>query len=740
MVAVRNVAACREPDMKTRHGLLVIALLLSIASDAAGQDRRPLREARSENNRFRLRIHAGRPNAGESGRARAVLFERVGESGRERRVWHAKLANEVAPRRTLIRNDGRFVVTLDEFRRGGAAHAVVIYDEHGKLLREFHLRELLRRGDWKNVEVQRQAVEWLPGAAFAFRDEPPQFVIKLKWGREIQIDLEKLAVAGDERPTGQTAGDNTKAEQAPADVGADIPPEILALLEQPTTAPATDAEATHEASTEAVQRALEGLRRMAEASGVGVEGLERTPAADAEVAATEQRSTATAGEAGIPGVEEQSVFAGNSATTGVPVPAPDPANPVDYVAWMREQTLTEGPSAVPYYQAAMDSVVEWEGDYDLFSDDLFSAAMDGDPDALASPEITEWLAANQDALDQFRAATDFEFRGMFMETDDGTVIGLLLPQLSKTRLLAKAAVIEARQLEAAGDVDAAMDRYLDVMAAGAHAGQGPTLIENLVGIAMQTLASRQALDSFARLDDDDVDYVGLAEAMVDSYRPTRPIEETFQFERVMILDVIQRSYEWSPETESYRVSEEGLEHFSNTLGITGGGGPAELALGFVLGNIGFESMTEQVNTHYDALTDAARMPYQQGRQAFRDAEAPMRDPNFRFRNPLLAVLMPSLSRAAHLTTKSESSRRATLLVTHLRAHRQQYGTYPDSLDVFGDAEMLVDPFTDQSFAYYRDGEDFTLYSLGGNGIDDGGVHDRRGDTNDIVYWPRPPKE
>jgi hypothetical protein len=352
---------------------------------------------------------------------------------------------------------------------------------------------------------------------------------------------------------------------------------------------------------------------------------------------------------------------------------------------------------------------------------------------LASPEITEWLAANQDALDQFRAATDFEFRGMPMESPDGTVIGFLLPHLSKMRSLAKAAVIEAGQLEAAGEVNAAMDRYLDVAAAGAHASQGPTLIENLVGISMQTLASEHALDSFARLEDDEVDYVGLAEAMVDSYRPMRPIEETFQFERVMVLDIIQRGYEWNPESESYRVSEDGLEQFSNTFGSTGVGGLGELALGFALGNIGFEGMTEQLNTHYDALTDAARMPYQQGRQALRDLDETIR-------NPLLSVLLPVFDRATHVATQSESSRRATLLVTHLRAYRQQYGTYPDSLEVFGDAEMAVDPFTDLSFTYSRDGDDFVLYSLGGNGIDDGGVHDRRAEKNDVLYWPRPPKD
>ena len=50
---------------------------------------------------------------------------------------------------------------------------------------------------------------------------------------------------------------------------------------------------------------------------------------------------------------------------------------------------------------------------------------------------------------------------------------------------------------------------------------------------------------------------------------------------------------------------------------------------------------------------------------------------------------------------------------------------------------MRDPFTNQPFAYRRDGNSFTLYSLGDNGTDEGGVHDARGETNDVVFWPRP---
>jgi len=53
--------------------------------------------------------------------------------------------------------------------------------------------------------------------------------------------------------------------------------------------------------------------------------------------------------------------------------------------------------------------------------------------------------------------------------------------------------------------------------------------------------------------------------------------------------------------------------------------------------------------------------------------------------------------------------------------------------------MTTDPFTGDRFVYRSGGGDFTLYSLGGNGVDDGGVHDPRADTNDVVYWPRQKK-
>ena len=100
----------------------------------------------------------------------------------------------------------------------------------------------------------------------------------------------------------------------------------------------------------------------------------------------------------------------------------------------------------------------------------------------------------------------------------------------------------------------------------------------------------------------------------------------------------------------------------------------------------------------------------------------------------------ALTRAHYTHTRTDAVNRAATLVANLKAYQQANGAYPDSLDVFGDSAMTRDPFTGQRFAYRNNGGDFQLYSLGRNGQDDGGVHDPKGDTNDIVYWPRQPKQ
>jgi hypothetical protein len=757
-----------DAPMSRRLWLPLAVTPLVLASTVFAHERQPLREARSENGRFRLQIRPGRDHAA---RARATLLERAKDRGPERRVWQARLVNEVAPLQACIRNDGRFMVTLDEFRRGGAAHAVVVYDQRGKLLREFTLPEVLRGDDWKHAKLKREAIEWLGGARFSFGDEPPQFLIKLRWGREIRINLEKVAIVGQEdgRPPDNEANDA-------------ILPEIRALLEANamTTDPTPQ---TNPAADGSAQAAAEALRQIAAVLGLHPEltqevteteaqGNETNADAkedeavaqqtDAEPPEAQQDSVAgneeiaaessdasqtpgtqeempTVGERALPegSDEPQPTFAGNSELAGWPVPMPDPRNPVDYVAIIVEQTVTDGPSAVPLYDAAGAAHVAFEGDYDLYD-----AALHGDPEALSSPEITEWLQANQTALANYRAATQFDYRGQVTALEGAGVMGILLPALSQRRALSRVALIEAKSLEAQGNIGAALDNYASNFIVGRHMSQGTTLIDNLVGIAIQRQAAESLLDSLASPTGEQIDYTQLAERLERDYQPLRPMAEVFQGERMCCLDLLQELYEWNPDTREYAISESGMEKVDWAFGESTEGeevpkaGPEFRA---AIESIGFKGMVAEANEHYDRLTESALLPYQDSRQVSKDLEAAVSSPEYKQHNPLVSGLLPSLGRAYYLGVHAQATRNATRLIANLKAYRQRHGDYPDSLAVLGETDMAVDPFTGANFAYRRDGSDFTLYSLGANGVDDGGVHDGRGETNDIRYWPRPTK-
>ena len=269
--------------MRETTSLTCMFAAVFLLSAAHADDRRPLREARSENGLFELSIRAGRPDD-DSRSARGVLRELPAEGRPSRKVWTARLANDVAPCAAAIHDKGRFVVTLDEFRRGGATHALVVYDRRGKLLRDFGLRELLHGDDWKHLTIDRRAVVWLDDAKWRFTDSPPAFIVQLKWNREIQIDLRKLTVTGRSKSTKQRGRKAAEDEHGPtATAPADgIPANILALLEeaaaeaagrtaasQPTTTTqpvATTQPAPADPTAAEVRRALENLSRLAAVS------------------------------------------------------------------------------------------------------------------------------------------------------------------------------------------------------------------------------------------------------------------------------------------------------------------------------------------------------------------------------------------------------------------------------------------------------------------------------------------
>lgn len=767
----------QRPNVRTFRSALPLVALVVLASAAHAQRLKPLTEARSESRQFVLAVESTSPrsesamggaseaassqpasNATSESADREVpndanaqptvrgftdgvwaTMRRSQRGHADATVWRAQLINKLAPVQAFISDDGNFTITLDDYPVGGARHAVVIYNDKGELLREFSLRELLRKDDWKEVRERRGTIYWLRGAKMKFSRDMNEFHIDLRSDRKVVIDLRKLEIEG-----------------GAADA-ADIPPEFAAILDHP---PQSDTD-----TPQSLDDAIDHLRKVIAANGQGAtqedideahaivesllsrmsaqswpdqELLQRVMEAlgSAEIAAHPPTSDSDADTDGIeaspPETAIATPYAGNSAVTGIGVPQPNPSERVDYIGWMHDHTAVEGVSAAPLIAESVAGLTKWEGD-----SDLRDRALKGDPVALQSPEIQAWIAANQRSIELARQASGLPYRGVQPQEGAESLIGVLLPDLGARREISRAAVVRGRSLAAGGDLAGARREYIDAMRFGAQTGQGVTLIENLVGAAMQQPSANALLDSFER--DDATDYAALAGELEAAYRPLRPTSELMQFERAAILETLQKTYEPDLERGGYKVGGEGLRTLAEIGSMTGKseGLDEQLFMAQRLTDLGYENVLAQTNSFYDRFTASSRLPYTEARQDLEQVESEISDPALAQQNPFVATLMPALSRAMQSTGRAESQRRATLLVANLKAYKQQHGTYPPSLDVFAGREWATDPLTGQAFSYAPTDGNFRLYSVGVNGTDEGGTHDTAGRENDTVFWPRP---
>lgn len=713
-------------------GLCVACMVILSAGTAVavGADR-PLREASSENGRFTLRIDPGQP--GRSGRDCRGELSETGERNRTgRRVWERALVNDAAPLQAYIRDDGRFVVTLDEYRRGGARHALVIYGEHGELLRHFLLTDLLDKGDWAHVHVERREIIWLQDARCAFEPKADRFVVNLAWGRKIHIDLKTLQVIRE----GTRDGDVLTV--VPADVLAQLfgleadgerdraerPGGVSRLT--PAEQAQADAIAGQLAAGEPTTQAAEAPAAAGEAAAPAPTAMDRVAAEQPPAARQTVVTKETAPQTATGGQLAEGQIGHSPAD--IAVPEPNPVAKVDYITWLNGLGRIDGPDANAAYQEAIALSVPCELD-----SKLLATAARGDPAALASPELTAWVTANAGALAKFREASEYGAKGWSYHSPDGSLIGIVLPELAPLRMLARASVIEGRHLAASGKSAEAAERYLDTFAAGAHTGSGMTIIESLVGVAMQGPAADAYLDLQADAPAGKLDYVDLAARAEAAYRAPRPLSETVLGERAMFMDAAQRLWDIDPSTGTPVMNAAKAREMVSAINEVN---EADVA-GFVsqLEGIGFQATVTEGDLYYDALGAALAQPYQDSVAQLDQLESLLR--NTDSTNPFLRTVTPSIARAHFVETRAETTRRAALLVTNLNAYRQQHGEYPAALDVFADRPYVVDPFSSTRFVYRRVGNDFQLYSVGGNGKDDAGTHDQKGETNDVVFWPRP---
>ncbi len=111
------------------------------------------------------------------------------------------------------------------------------------------------------------------------------------------------------------------------------------------------------------------------------------------------------------------------------------------------------------------------------------------------------------------------------------------------------------------------------------------------------------------------------------------------------------------------------------------------------------------------------------------------------RNPLNAQLIPSYERFSTVETEELARVRLTGVMSAIRLYKLRNGHYPKNLEALNLGELIIDPFSGKPFIYRTDPrKGFMLYSVGSNGVDDGGAFPyggARAEKGDLVPTYRP---
>ena len=167
--------------------LFLSALLLPLAANADRVMSPEPVSISSENKEFTVEIVPAKHWGNYNATATVQSEQRYKTAKKE-----FELVNDVSPVYAFISNDG-ILVTVDEWYHRGYKHVVVIYDQNGKLIKDYELEDILNGTEI--IKYVRQSVSnrwWLLGEEqpnFQFSKDNRTFIIKTEWGKVLSFDL-----------------------------------------------------------------------------------------------------------------------------------------------------------------------------------------------------------------------------------------------------------------------------------------------------------------------------------------------------------------------------------------------------------------------------------------------------------------------------------------------------------------------------------------------------------------------
>lgn len=352
------------------------------------------------------------------------------------------------------------------------------------------------------------------------------------------------------------------------------------------------------------------------------------------------------------------------------------------------------------------------------------------------PLIAEWLKQNEAPLRTIEAATQRpKYFSPVVGTDaepEVALITVLLPGVQKSRDLARALASRAMLNLAEGNQ---IHAWRDLMAThrlGRLVGQGPTLIEYLVGVAIESIALKGELQ-FLSETKPSAKMLAMYRKHLDRLPPRAFVADKLDScERAMFLDCAQRMA-----NGRMRLQE-----------IADGVGDAslleKLAEGAIMQSVDWDLTLKSANKRYDRFATALRKSdYRERTAEVKQINEEVKKLVEKNRGPaallallggkpavsqtmcdtMISMLLPAVQQVCVAEGRVIQRMRNLEVAFALKAYQADCGSYPDSLEPLAPkyiTEIPKDLFTGQPLKYAKTANGYQFYSVGDNEQDENG--------------------
>ena len=358
------------------------------------------------------------------------------------------------------------------------------------------------------------------------------------------------------------------------------------------------------------------------------------------------------------------------------------------------------------------------------------------PDVQASSNVSreDTIAATLEWLAEFRAQGGLEDMARLPKipfaarpAQEGAFISVLLPELGQMRSLARMNAARMALASNAGDDAERLGAFEQSLAGARLVGAQQTLIDALVGNAIDALACEELRHELIEHPPTASVARDLLAAM--DRQPLPPLSPVFDTERYFALDTIQRTFSDNGGGNGRFLPTAAAEFGMDTAGTTFGV-PVRAEKYRVFNVLGLlhpdrRSTEAKANEVYDYFAKISAVTRPQR------AALAVPDPTVGIqRFKILELMVPAFDKMLQSRDQIDADLAATRLILALEIHRAEKGSYPAALADLAPAivpEVPLDATSGKPFGYRllapgadSHGRGYLLYSVGIDGVDNGG--------------------